>query len=130
MYEVDRARGSQEAEAAVSAAPVATAGVVQLVAGDVVTPAGVCLARALSLTITAKKPLMVTGPNACGKTAVFRVLGGLWPLRAGSLSLPAPPEEQVAAGAAAPPSLFLVPQRIYCCVGSLADQICYPHPIL
>ena len=92
---------------------------------DIVTPAGKCLAKAVSCKITPDTPLMVTGANAVGKTSFFRVLGGLWPVRGGSLTVPAK------AGAASPSigEIFLVPQRIYMCIGTLADQVTYPHRV-
>ena len=92
---------------------------------DIVTPAGKCLAQAVSVKVTPDTPLMVTGANAVGKTSFFRVLGGLWPVRGGSLTVPAK------AGALAPGigEIFLVPQRIYMCIGTLADQVTYPHRV-
>ena len=92
---------------------------------DIVTPTGSCLASGISLSVTSKNSLMVTGANAVGKTSFFRVLGGLWPVNGGKLACPAAP------GTAAPGinEIFLVPQRIYMCIGSLADQVTYPHRI-
>ena len=87
---------------------------IQLNGCDIVTPTGVCLAQNVSLDVTPAQPIMVTGPNACGKSSFFRVLGGLWPLQSGQIRV------------SRSDGIFLVPQRIYCCLGTLADQVTYP----
>jgi ATP-binding cassette, subfamily D (ALD), peroxisomal long-chain fatty acid import protein len=53
---------------------------------------------------------MITGSNGVGKTAVARVLAGLWAAQAGSVSLPSADD------------IFVVPQRAYMVAGSLLDQ--------
>ncbi len=52
----------------------------------VVTPADATLVKDLTLRVPAGTNLLVTGPNGSGKSSLFRVLGGLWPLTAGTVS--------------------------------------------
>ena len=51
----------------------------------VVTPANATLVRDLNLRVSCGTNLLVTGPNGSGKSSLFRVLGGLWPLTAGTV---------------------------------------------
>lgn len=53
----------------------------------VVTPADATLVKDLTLRVPSGTNLLVTGPNGSGKSSLFRVLGGLWPLTAGTVRL-------------------------------------------
>ena len=88
---------------------------------DLVAPGGTCMASGLSLTVQRGEPLIVTGPNASGKSALFRTLGGLWRTPKGRIYRPCS-----AAGEVTPEDIFLVPQKP--CVGdtSNADNNKFP----
>eukprot|EP01052_Picozoa_sp_SAG31_P012970 SAG31_NODE_770_length_12217_cov_2.855174_6_plen_144_part_00 len=79
---------------------------------SIVTPGGLCVAQDLSFKMCPNEGLMLTGPMACGKSSIVRVLRGSWPLLSGELRRP--PARQI----------FLIPQRIHMCAGSLYDQVC------
>ncbi|KAM7390895.1 hypothetical protein PAMA_008883 [Pampus argenteus] len=81
------------------------------------TPNGDILIRDLTFEVTSGNNVLVCGPNGCGKSSLFRVLGELWPLFGGQLTKPERGK------------LFYVPQRPYMTLGSLRDQVIYPDTL-
>ncbi|KAF9362508.1 hypothetical protein BGX34_006010 [Mortierella sp. NVP85] len=73
------------------------------------------LVHNLTVDVKPGDHMLVTGPNGVGKTGFARVVSGLWPVFRGQVYRPNPKD------------IFYIPQRAYLSIGSLRDQVIYPH---
>jgi ATP-binding cassette subfamily D (ALD) long-chain fatty acid import protein len=76
------------------------------------------LIESLSFIVHSGEHLLVSGPNGAGKSSIARIVAGLWPVYRGLVSRPR--------GFGMDGIMFL-PQRPYLSVGTLRDQVIYPH---
>ena len=76
------------------------------------------LIPSLSFTITPGQHVLISGPNGTGKSSLARILSGIWPVYRGLVSRPRRTGLD---------GIFFLPQRPYLPVGTLRDQVIYPH---
>jgi len=84
---------------------------------SIVSPEGKLLVNDLSFQVNPNSNVMITGPNGSGKSSLFRILGELWPLHCGTVIKPRKED------------ILFVPQKPYLVLGTLRDQIIYPHNV-
>ncbi|KAL2125313.1 hypothetical protein VTJ04DRAFT_1678 [Mycothermus thermophilus] len=75
------------------------------------------LIDSLSLIVRRGDHLLISGPNGVGKSAIARVIAGLWPVYRGLVSRPKNIGED---------GIMFLPQRPYLSIGTLRDQVIYP----
>ena len=76
---------------------------------------GKTLIRDLSFEVPSGEHLLIAGESGAGKTSMLRAVAGLW--RSGSGRIVRPPLSEI----------MVLPQRPYMILGSLREQLCYPH---
>lgn len=90
---------------------------IQFIDVPILSPNGDVLIKAMNFQIEPGMNLFITGPNGCGKSSLFRILGELWPLFGGQVYKPTIDQ------------IFYIPQRPYLPKGTLRDQMIYPHTL-
>lgn len=91
---------------------------VPIVAPSLYPRGGDELIESLSFIVRSGEHLLICGPNGVGKSAIPRIIAGLWPVYRGLVSRP----RNLGAD-----GIMYLPQRPYLSVGTLRDQVIYPH---
>lgn len=73
------------------------------------------LVEDLSVELPTGQGLLVMGPSGCGKSSLLRAIAGLWNSGNGTIIRPEPDQ------------ILFLPQRPYMVLGTLRDQLLYPH---
>jgi len=84
---------------------------------DIYKPDGVLLLKNLNIEVPPGTRVMITGDNGCGKSSLFRVMCGLWPLVAGTLHTPNPK------------NVYFLSQVNFVPVGTLKEVMIYPETV-
>ncbi|KAI0997308.1 Peroxisomal long-chain fatty acid import protein 2 [Podosphaera aphanis] len=90
---------------------------VPVVAPSIFPRGGEQLVDPVSLIVRSGEHLLISGPNGVGKSALARIVAGLWPVYRGLVSR----ARKVGAD-----GIMFLPQRPYFSGGTLRDQVIYP----
>ncbi|RMD40355.1 hypothetical protein DV735_g4782, partial [Chaetothyriales sp. CBS 134920] len=91
---------------------------VPIVAPSLYPHGGDELIESLSFVVHSGEHLLVSGANGVGKSSISRIVAGLWPVYRGLVSRPRNTGQD---------GIMFLPQRPYLSVGTLRDQVIYPH---
>eukprot|EP00298_Acanthocystis_sp_HF-20_P007780 c17281_g1_i1.p1 GENE.c17281_g1_i1~~c17281_g1_i1.p1 ORF type:complete len:653 (-),score=234.15 c17281_g1_i1:103-2061(-) len=84
---------------------------------SVYRPDGTLLIHNLNMEVRPGERVMITGDNGCGKSSLFRVLCGLWPMVCGTIT--SPPAKDI----------FFLSQVNFVPIGTLRDLVIYPQTL-
>lgn len=83
--------------------------IIKFIRVPLISPNGDVMIKEMNFEIKAGMHVMIAGPNGCGKSSLFRILGELWPVFGGEVHKPTLDK------------IFYIPQRPYLPVGTLRD---------